>query len=268
MPPGTSSPSQHVGEVQRLAARGSRVSRSTVAQRHREQPRRTCRTSGPSQRRRACTKPSSSTSEGCRAGRLANSCSQLSQDLVEHRRGVGHRAADDLSTSAVAVCCSSASLVSLNSRTFSIAITAWSAKVCSSAISLLGKRARARAATPIAPMPRPSRSIGTASRAAKARPLRAAPATRYCRIGVRHRRSAPAPSARIARAVIEPRPGCHRKCGAHGRLAVRRRAVVAGQMQQLAVETRGAQPHARAAQHAGRARRSRRTPAARRSATR
>ena len=37
--------------------------------------------------------------------------------------------------SAVAVCCSSASLVSLNRRTFSIAITAWSAKVFSSAIS-------------------------------------------------------------------------------------------------------------------------------------
>ena len=36
------------------------------------------------------------------------------------------------STSEVAVCCSSASLVSLNSRTFSIAITAWSAKVLSS----------------------------------------------------------------------------------------------------------------------------------------
>ncbi len=33
--------------------------------------------------------------------------------------------------SAVAVCRSSASLVSLNSRVFSMAITAWSAKVCS-----------------------------------------------------------------------------------------------------------------------------------------
>ncbi len=42
------------------------------------------------------------------------------------------RTADDLSTSAVAVCRSSASCVSLNSRTFWIAITAWSAKVCSS----------------------------------------------------------------------------------------------------------------------------------------
>ena len=41
-----------------------------------------------------------------------------------------------LRISAVAVCRSSASLVSLNRRTFSIAITAWSAKVLSSAICL------------------------------------------------------------------------------------------------------------------------------------
>ena len=40
-----------------------------------------------------------------------------------------------VSTSALAVCCSSASFVSLNSRAFWIAITAWSAKVRSSAIS-------------------------------------------------------------------------------------------------------------------------------------
>jgi hypothetical protein len=38
--------------------------------------------------------------------------------------------------SAVAVCCSSASLVSLNNRTFSIAMTAWSAKVFSRLIWL------------------------------------------------------------------------------------------------------------------------------------
>ena len=43
------------------------------------------------------------------------------------------------STSEVAVCCSSASLVSLNRRTFWIAITAWSAKVWSSASCLVGK---------------------------------------------------------------------------------------------------------------------------------
>jgi hypothetical protein len=40
-----------------------------------------------------------------------------------------------LSTSAVAVCCSSASFVSLNRRTFWIAIAAWSPKVRSRAIS-------------------------------------------------------------------------------------------------------------------------------------
>ena len=40
------------------------------------------------------------------------------------------------STSAVAVCRSSDSFVSLNRRTFSIAITAWSAKVLAREISL------------------------------------------------------------------------------------------------------------------------------------
>ena len=43
------------------------------------------------------------------------------------------------STSAVAVCCSSASLVSLNRRAFWIAITAWSAKVRSRPISFSPK---------------------------------------------------------------------------------------------------------------------------------
>ena len=51
------------------------------------------------------------------------------RDRLEHRLRVGDRTADDRSTSAVAVCCSSASLVSLNRRAFWIAITAWSAKV-------------------------------------------------------------------------------------------------------------------------------------------
>ena len=65
------------------------------------------------------------------------------------------------STSAVAVCCSSASLVSLNSRAFWIAITAWSAKVCSS--RLLLRVEQPRCLPPhhdIEPMPRPSHSIG------------------------------------------------------------------------------------------------------------
>ena len=46
--------------------------------------------------------------------------------------------------SAVAVCRSSASLVSLNSRTFSIAITAWSAKVLQQLHVMVGRRARRR----------------------------------------------------------------------------------------------------------------------------
>ena len=44
--------------------------------------------------------------------------------------------------SAVAVCRSSASCVSLNSRTFSIAITAWSAKVRKQLDMMIRKRAR------------------------------------------------------------------------------------------------------------------------------
>ncbi len=52
------------------------------------------------------------------------------------------------STSAVAVCCSSASLVSLNRRAFWIAITAWSAKVLSSAICLSAERPGVAGAAP------------------------------------------------------------------------------------------------------------------------
>ena len=61
--------------------------------------------------------------------------------------------------SAVAVCRSSASLVSLNNRAFWMAMTAWSAKVCRSDSSL-GLNGPVERATPIAPMPRPSRSMG------------------------------------------------------------------------------------------------------------
>ena len=51
------------------------------------------------------------------------------------RRSPGERLMT-CSTSAVAVCYSSASCCSVNSRAFSIAITAWAAKFCSSAICL------------------------------------------------------------------------------------------------------------------------------------
>ena len=58
------------------------------------------------------------------------------EDLVEHRRVSATELLMTCSTSAVAVCCSSASFVSLNRRTFWIAITAWSAKVLSSSTRL------------------------------------------------------------------------------------------------------------------------------------
>ena len=73
-------------------------------------------------------------------GRCSNRRWQLSHDVVEHRRGVGHRALITLQhlgawrSAAPAPPC-----VSLNSRTFSIAITAWSAKVRSSAMCLSSK---------------------------------------------------------------------------------------------------------------------------------
>ena len=76
------------------------------------------------------------------------------------------------SISAVAVCCSSASCVSLNSRTFSIAITAWSAKVCSSSICCRSKRRAAATTSRSRRLPRPRasraprRSSGTTTRGA------------------------------------------------------------------------------------------------------
>ncbi len=66
-----------------------------------------------------------------------------------------------LKISAVAVCRSSASLVSLNKRTFSIAITACSAKVFSNSICVSGKGRAAARKMLIAPTGCPSRSIGT-----------------------------------------------------------------------------------------------------------
>ena len=65
--------------------------------------------------------------------------------------------------SAVAVCRSSASLVSLNRRTFSIAITAWSAKVLSRSTWWSLNAPGSRRVTLIVPMAAPSRSIGTNS---------------------------------------------------------------------------------------------------------
>ncbi len=70
-----------------------------------------------------------------------------------------------LSTSAVAVCCSSASLVSLNRRTFSIAIAAWSARLPRSCTSLGGKSCGAVNSPRSTPRASPRRSMGTARHA-------------------------------------------------------------------------------------------------------
>ena len=74
-------------------------------------------------------------------------------------------------TSEVAVCCSNASessrvraCTSSNSRTFSIAITAWSAKVWTSSICLSVNGCTSARANTSTPINLPSRSIGTPSR--------------------------------------------------------------------------------------------------------
>ncbi len=92
-----------------------------------------------------------------------NRCLQLSRILSN----TGLVSATELlmtcSTSAAAFCCCSDSCVSLNSRTFSIAIAAWSANEVTSSISLASK-ARASARPSVStPIVSPSRRIGTAS---------------------------------------------------------------------------------------------------------
>ena len=90
---------------------------------------------------------------------MPNSRSQLSR-IVSNTGAVS---ATELlmtcSISAVAVCCSSASFVSLNSRAFSIAITAWSANVFSNAISF-SLKAPGFLRTPIVPMAAAAASKG------------------------------------------------------------------------------------------------------------
>ena len=83
---------------------------------------------------------------------LSNRRSQLSRILSNTGCVSATEPLITCSTSAVAVCCSSASLVSLNRRTFSIAITAWSAKVWSRSTWCVGERPGSRRATTIAPI--------------------------------------------------------------------------------------------------------------------
>jgi len=65
------------------------------------------------------------------------------------------------STSAVAVCCSNASRVSVSSRALSMAMTACAAKFCSSAISFVWKGPASLRAALIMPSSRLSRRRGT-----------------------------------------------------------------------------------------------------------
>ncbi len=84
--------------------------------------------------------------------------------LVQMLSNTGRVSATDSpttrSTSALAVCCSSASCVSWNRRAFWIAITAWSAKVFSSARSRSLNGRGGRRITFSVPMPRPCHSSG------------------------------------------------------------------------------------------------------------
>ena len=87
--------------------------------------------------------------------------------------------------SEVAVCCSRDSVRSrlrwsraVNSRTFSIAMTAWSANVASSAIWASVNGFTSERQTPIEPIARPSRRSGTASTVRA--PTRVPGASRYC----------------------------------------------------------------------------------------
>ena len=85
--------------------------------------------------------------------------------------------------SAVAVCRSSASRVSLNSRTFSIAMTAWSAKVCSSWTWWADKRTRFLARDVDRADRRPVAHQGGEQHAAKTAQSRYIPQTRF-RFGI------------------------------------------------------------------------------------
>ena len=140
---------EHVGDVRRRAASGSRAADAVSRL---ERPR---IAGGASVRRLAAFTPSSAarwTSSPSKREDVAElGAAQLAaRSRRSCRTPAARRSASWLITrriSLVAVCCSSASVrsrlrasSSVNSRTFSIAITAWSAKVCSSAICVVGKR--------------------------------------------------------------------------------------------------------------------------------
>ena len=92
---------------------------------------------------------SMSCASACRiisASASGNNCAALSMILSNTGCASSTDAAMTLSTSLVAVCCSSASCVSRNRRAFWIAIAAWPAKDSTSAISRSVNRAHGRCA--------------------------------------------------------------------------------------------------------------------------
>ena len=129
--------------------------------------------------------------------------------------------------SAVAVCCSSASLVSLNRRAFSIAITAWSAKVVQQGDLLVGERAGVLARRRRSRRCPPSAEHRHDQHRRDSRP---AAATRACDVvGVSERVDDRAPACRVAgrtRPITVPRS---ERTGESGdmRLDLARRRVVA-----------------------------------------
>ena len=112
------------------------------------------------------------------AATLPNLASQMRVAFASMAWNTGSSSPGELlmtcSTSEVAVCCSSASessrvraCTSSNSRTFSIAITAWSAKVVSSSICLSVNGLTSVRCKPMAPIGMPSRRSGTPNKVLK-----------------------------------------------------------------------------------------------------
>ena len=139
--------------------------------------------------------------------------------------------------SAVAVCRSSASWVSLNRRTFSIAITAWSAKVCSSAISL----ARERARRPRAAMVRQPIAVAVAQQRHEQRRAVAAARSPVC-VMRRHVSAASRVSATCTTRAVE-NAGAGASCrGPAARARARRRAVAGAGRRRRSAWSRSCSP--------------------------
>ena len=120
-----------------------------------------------------------------------------------------------------------------------MAITAWSAKVCSSATALSAKAPRLARATPMVPIERPSRSSGTRQDAAEARALRASSRVGIARLGAHvgdlDRLLLDDRAADVRRRGIDG----HREGGAHRVFGLRGQGAHAGQVHHVAVEPRG-----------------------------